>query len=284
MADKQTVAQLEAKALEARKNLLILCNKAGALHLGGDFSMVEIMTALWQHKIKYDPENPKWEERDRFFLSKGHGAGGLYIAQMMIGCYTLDDIYANYGRFGSRFGMHPCSNTLPFIEISTGSLGHGLSIAAGVASGLRRKGNRTSHVYVLLGDGELQEGSNWEAAMAIPTYKLGNVVAFIDRNGLSLDDDTENIVKLEPLGDRWRTFGWNVVEIDGNDMGQVVDVLDALPDADAEVPTVVIGRTTKGYGLDFMENVPAWHAGSVDDELLQECLDKLDQRFMKKEG
>jgi transketolase len=278
MADAGTIARLEEAAMNMRKNLLRLCHVAGSLHLGGDLSITEVMTALWQYKMKYDPDNLKMEDRDRFFLSKGHCAGALYIAQAMAGCYPLETVFNTYNKLDSSFGIHPCSNTLPSVEISTGALGHGLSIAVGAATIAKYRRQR-HRVYVVMGDGEIQEGSIWEAAMAAAQYKLGNLVGIVDRNYLSLDGNTEDLMKLEPLADKWRAFGWNVMEIDGNDMAAVVDTLDHLPAPDTDTPTMIIARTTKGKGISFMENDPDWHAGSVDSDLLEKCFAELDGKF-----
>jgi len=278
MADAATVKRLQDKALETRKNLLRLCYISGMFHIGGDLSMADIMTGIWQYAMRYDCKNPKWDGRDRFILSKGHGAGVLYVNQAMFGIYPLELVFNTYNQLDSAYGMHPCSNTLSSIEISTGSLGHGLSISVGLALAAKYLGKK-HRIITVMGDGEIQEGSVWEAAMAAGQYKLGNIVAFIDRNGLSLDDFTETTMKLEPLEDKWRAFGWNVKTIDGHDMTQIVDALDSMPPTDSEVPTVIIAKTVKGKGVDFMENNPNWHSGSIDHDVMEKCICELDVKY-----
>ena len=162
--------------------------------------------------------------------------------------------------------MHSCNLINPYVDVSTGSLGHGLPIAGGLAQGMRIKGNYTSRVYVLMGDGEQDEGSVWEAAMSCAQFKLGNIVAFIDRNGLQIDGFTEDEMKLEPLAQKWRDFGWNVYEIDGHTMEEIVDTMDTLPDPSSDVPTLIICKTVKGKDIDFMENQGGWHLGQLNDD------------------
>jgi Transketolase, N-terminal subunit len=283
MTDTATVKRLQEKALEMRKNLLKLCYISGMLHIGGDLSLADVMTGIWQYAIRYDAKNPKWDGRDRFILSKGHSAGVLYISQALYGCYPLEEVFNTYNCLDSAFGMHPCSNTLPSIEISTGALGHGLSISVGLALAARYLGKK-HRIFTVIGDGESQEGSIWEAAMAAGQFKLGNIVAFVDRNGLSLDDFTETTMKLEPLEDKWRSFGWNAKTINGHDMAQIVDALDSMPPTDSTVPTVFIAKTVKGRGISFMENKPEWHAGSVDADTLEKCYLELDEKYSAERG
>jgi transketolase len=264
MADKALVEELRKKAFEMRKDVIKLCRQT-AMHIGGDMSCADYVTAVWQHYLKYDPKNPRWEGRDRYILSKGHASALTSLSQAAIGCYDKEDIYKEYATDYGRFGMHSCNLRNPYVDVSTGSLGHGLPIGGGMAMALRLKGNLTSRVYVICGDGELDEGSIWEAAMSAGHFKLGNLVVFVDRNGLQIDGFTEEEMKLEPLADKWRAFGWNVVEIDGNDMTQIVDALDALPDPASDTPTVIIGKTIKGKNIDFMENKVGWHLGMLDE-------------------
>ncbi len=264
MANKELVQELRRKALDMRKDVIKLCHQT-AMHIGGDMSSADYITALWQHYMKYDPKDPHWEGRDRFILSKGHAAALTSFSQAAIGCYEKDDIYKEYATDYGRFGMHSCNLRNPYVDVSTGSLGHGFPIGGGMAMALRTKCNFTSRVYVVLGDGELDEGTVWETAMSASNFKLGNLVAFIDRNHLQIDNFTEQEMALEPLADKWRSFGWNVVEIDGNDMTQIVDALDALPDPKSDVPTVIIGDTVKGKNIDFMENNGGWHLGMLND-------------------
>jgi transketolase len=282
MVDKKTVEKLKDQASEMRKILLRLCHKAGALHIGGDLSMSDILTVLFQYGMKLDPKNPQWDGRDRFILSKGHGAGGLYIALAMAGYFDLQRVFDEYEQLDSPFGQHP-THGVPGIEISTGSLGHGLSISVGMALAARLDGKK-HRIFTLLGDGENQEGSVWEAAMSGGHYKLGNLTAFVDRNFISLDGETEKLMRLEPLADKWKAFGWRVVEIDGHAIEQIVHTLDTLPPVDSDVPTVVIAKTVKGKGVSFMENDVNWHAGSIDFELMGKCCAEVDECRLRDRG
>jgi transketolase len=282
MADKEKIKGLEKASLDVKLQLLDLCNKQG-IHIGGDMSVCDIMTVIWQHAIKYDIKNPRWEGRDRFVLSKGHAAAVTSFSQAAIGCYKNEDIRREYAIDYGRFGMHSCNLKNPYVDVSTGSLGHGFPIACGMATALKKK-NSPSRVFVVIGDGEQQEGSIWEAAMLARQYKLGNIAAFVDKNGLSFDGKISDLMSVEPLADKWKSFGWNVFEVDGHDMGQLIDTVDALPPVKSDIPTVVIGKTVKGHGISFMENVPAWHAGQIADDLLIRAKNELTEVFEKKWG
>jgi transketolase len=277
MADIATVERLEDKALEMRKRLLRLANHT-SLHIGGDLSMTELMTVIFEYLMNVDPERPEWGERDRFVLSKGHGAGALYISMANRGFFDVEEIYATYGALGSRFGMHPCRNHLPGVETSTGSLGHGLSVAVGLALAARLDG-RTNRAVTLVGDGELNEGSVWEAVMAAAQFRLGNVVAFVDKNDMCMDGPQDEVMQVNPVGDKFEAFGWRVVEVDGHDVAALVDAIDQLPSPTSDQPTVIVAQTVKGRGIGFMENTTKWHSGTVDDEALVQCYDELDARF-----
>ncbi|MBN9201035.1 MAG: transketolase [Microbacterium chocolatum] len=267
--------ELEDTALELRSKLLQLCGTyEGAVHIGGDLSAADIFTALFSYGMNVDPEDIASPARDRFVLSKGHAAVCMYIAMAIRGFFDYDDIVRTYGQLDSAFGMHPCKVQLPGVECSTGSLGHGLPIAVGMALGARSR-KEQHRVFCLLGDGETGEGSVWEAAMSGRSQRLGNLVAFIDRNRQLMTSFAEERVMFEPYADKWRAFGWNVVEIDGHDMGQLVEAIDALPDPMTEVPTVVICETVKGKGVDFMERNLAWHAGSLGAADLERALASL---------
>jgi transketolase len=282
MADAATVDRLEGKALEMRKRLLRLANRTN-LHIGGDLSMTELMTVIFEYLMRVEPARPEWEERDRFVLSKGHGAGALYISMANRGFFDVEEIYATYGALGSRFGMHPCRNHLPGVETSTGSLGHGLSVAVGLGLAARLDG-RTNRVVTLIGDGELNEGTIWEAVMAAAHFRLGNLVAFVDKNDMTMDGDTDEVMRVSPIDAKFAAFGWNVVTVDGHDAAALVDVIDALPPADSERPTVVIAQTVKGRGIGFMEHTTKWHSGQIDDATLEQCYEELDARYAASRG
>jgi transketolase len=260
-----------------RKNLLKLCHYGGWLHVGGDLSITDVMTVVFEYMLHVDPARVDWEERDRFILSKGHGAGALYMSMANKGFFEPKEIFRTYGKLGTRFGMHPCRDELPGVEMSTGSLGHGLSIAVGLALSAKLK-KQAHRVVAVMGDGECDEGTVWEGAMAAAHYKLGNLTAFVDKNGLSLDGFTKDIMNIEPLDEKFSSFGWNVVNVDGHDVAALVDVVDNLPPVTTEKPTVVIAKTVKGKGVAFMENNYKWHAGTVDEETLKECCAELDTK------
>ena len=260
---ENSVEELEDLAFELRSKLLQLCGTyEGAVHIGGDLSAADIFTALFGYGLRVDPADIAHPGRDRFVLSKGHAAVCMYIAMAIRGFFSYEGIVETYGQLDSAYGMHPCKVQLPGVECSTGSLGHGLPLAVGMALGARHRGE-DHRVVCLLGDGETGEGSVWEAAMAARSNRLGNLVAFVDRNRQLMTSFAEERVLFEPYPDKWRAFGWNVIEIDGHDMGELVRAIDALPAAGTDRPTVVICETVKGKGVDFMEHNLAWHAGSL---------------------
>lgn len=276
-----TVKELEKAALEIRKNLLTLCSKE-VIHIGGDMSITDVMTVLWQYQMDYDPKNVNDENRDRFILSKGHASAVTSFNQAAIGCFSADDVINEYATDGGRFSMHSCNLVNPYVEVSTGSLGHGMPVACGMAAALKMKGNKKSRVYTVMGDGEQSEGSIWEAAMNAVHYKLGNLVCILDFNKLEADGSLEEVTALGNIAEKYRVFGWNVIEIDGNDIGEIKDAFDNLPSADSEVPTIIVCHTIKGKGIDFMENQVRWHAGKISEEQLNDAVSKLEKAFEDK--
>jgi transketolase len=270
------IKRLEDLAYELRRKLLTLCGTyEGAVHIGGDLSVADILTALFSYGLRVNPADIADPQRDRFVLSKGHAAVCMYIAMSIRGFFSYDEIVKTYGQLDSAYGMHPCKVQLPGVECSTGSLGHGLPLAVGMALGARQRG--ASHrIVCLMGDGETGEGSVWEAAMAARSNELGNLVAFIDRNRQLMTSFSEERVVFEPYADKWRAFGWEVVEIDGHDMASLVAAIDALPATDSNRPTVVICETVKGKGVDFMERNLAWHAGSLGPADLERAMASLE--------
>jgi len=272
----RTVEELEDLAFELRQKLLHLCGTyEGAVHIGGDLSVADILIALYHYGLNVDPENIADPKRDRFVLSKGHAAVCMYIAMAMRGFFSYDEIVATYGQLGSAYGMHPCKVQLPGVEASTGSLGHGLPIAVGMAKSARQRGEK-HRVFALLGDGETGEGSIWEAAMAARSAELGNLVAFVDRNHQLMTSFSEDRVVLEPFHGKWASFGWNVISADGHNMKDLKSIIDSLPSPDSTRPTVVIAETIKGKGVDFMERSIAWHAGSLGKEDLERAMAALE--------
>lgn len=246
---------LEAVAARIRAHVVDMCAGPEGGHLGGAFSCTEVLTALYFSVLNVDPERPDDPDRDRFLLSKGHAAVGLYATLAERGYFPTEEL-AGYGRPGSRLMGHPV-RAVPGVELPTGSLGHGLALACGFALAHRYAG-RDARSFVLLGDGELQEGSVWEAAIAAASLRLDRVVAVVDRNGLQLTGSTEGIAPMEPLADRWRDFGWSVREADGHDPVLLADHLAAAPWEPGK-PSVLIARTVKGHGLPFLEGRAASH-------------------------
>ncbi|MFV0375058.1 transketolase [Microbacterium sp.] len=276
IGERPSVAELEELAFELRTKLLQLCGTyEGAVHIGGDLSAADIFTALYSYGMRVDPGDLANPERDRFVLSKGHAAVCMYIAMAIRGFFSYEGIVETYGQLDSAYGMHPCKVQLPGVECSTGSLGHGLPLAVGMALGARYRGE-DHRVFCLVGDGETGEGSVWEAVMAARSNGLGNLVAVIDRNRQLMTSFAEERVVFEPYPDKWRAFGWNVIEVDGHDMGELVAAIDALPDPGSDRPTVIIADTIKGKGVDFMERNLAWHAGSLGAADLERALEALE--------
>ena len=282
MADKKVVQRIAKNALDIKLDLMDLCHQT-LIHIGGDMSVSDMMAAIWTYAMKYDVKNPKWEGRDRFVLSKGHAAAVTSFSQAKIGCYDKSEIYSEYGTDFGRFGMHSCNLANPYVDVSTGSLGHGLPVATGIALALKKKGSE-SRVYCVVGDGECGEGSIWEAALFAHQYKLGNLVLFADRNHMSFDGFTEDYMSLDPFADKWKAFGWNVCEIDGHDMEAIIDTIDQLPAVDSDKPTVVIGNTVKGHGVSFMENNAGWHGKAPNAEQYATAKAELEAKIAELEG
>ena len=278
------VRKLERDALEIRKDLLRLCAQT-QIHIGGDLSVTDVMCAIWQHFITYDPERPRWEGRDRFVLSKGHASAVTSLNQARRGCFARENVFAEYAQDNGRFGMHSCNLVNPYVDVSTGSLGHGLPVACGLAQGMRLHGNDTSRVWVVMGDGELDEGSIWEAASCAAKYRLGNLVGVVDNNHLQLDGPTREVLDLGGTQQRFAACGWRVATVeDGNDMAQIVNALEALPPAGDEVPTVVVCETTKGRGVPFMEGDKLWHCAQIDSGTCEAAIAELELAFDRKWG
>lgn len=276
-----SVYELDKAALDIRKNLLKLCNRE-VIHIGGDLSITDVMTVLWQHQMRYNPMEITDEFRDRFVLSKGHASAVTSFNQAAIGCFTAQEVIEEYATDQGRFSMHSCNLVNPYVEFSTGSLGHGLPVACGMAAALRLKGNRVSRVYTVMGDGEQSEGSIWEAVANAMHYKLGNLVAIVDYNKLEADGYIDDVTGLGNIATKYKAFGWNVKEFDGHDITLIKQHFDQLPPADSDVPTVFICHTVKGKGVPFMENQARWHAGKITDAQLEECITHLDKEFERR--
>ena len=261
----------EDKCLRVRQNILKMVHKAKSGHPGGSLSAVELLVVLFEH-MKHNPKNPKWEGRDRFVLSKGH-ASPVYYAVLAEYGYIPQEELMSFRKLGSRLQGHPSNLYLDFVEVPTGSLGQGLSMACGIALSLKLD-NNPARVYCLMGDGELQEGSCWESFMNADTHKLNNVVAIIDRNRLQIDGSTEDIKCLDNLKSKIESFNWNVIEIDGHNSTQIV--LAYLVANNSDKPTAIIANTIKGKGVSFMENNAGWHGKAPNDEELKQALEELE--------
>ena len=262
------ISELKKMALKVRQDIVDVTGWSGGAHIGGSLSMVEIVTILYWKYLNGDPKNPTMEDRDRFVLSKGHGGVGHAVVLANKGYFPWDDL-KEFNETGSKLGMHLDCRKAVGVEVSTGSMGHGLPEAVGMALGARVL-KKSWRVYCVVGDGESNEGSIWEAAMAAKHYKLDNLIAFLDRNHMMIDGPTEEVMSLEPLADKWRAFGWNVHEIDGHDFEQLAG---AIEDGIAHEgrPTMIVCDTVKGKGVDFMENEPAWHYGGLSAELVDKA-------------
>lgn len=267
------VKELEKKAIEIRKKTLTMIYTAKAGHLGGTMSMVDILVTLFYDRMKYDPKNPKMEDRDRFVLSKGHSVESYYNVLADTGFFNPKEL-ESYSKYGSKFIGHP-TNKVPGIEICTGALGHGLSCAVGMALGskMNHMGNYT---YVIMGDGELAEGSIWEGAMAAANYELDHLIGIVDRNMLQISGCTEDVMKLENLADKWRSFGWNVKEIDGNSIPEIQKAFAEIPFEKGK-PNLILAHTIKAKGICFAENIAKWHHGVPNEEQYKEAMEELDR-------
>ncbi len=264
----EELTKLKEVARNLRVTLIDVMAWAGGSHIGGSLSIVDILTILYFKLLKVDPANPDWEERDRFVLSKGHAAAGYIPVLAKRGFFPEEDL-KSFNHFGSAFAMHPDSNKISGCDVSTGSLGHGLSIAAGIGLGARCRG-MDYRTVCLLGDGECCEGSVWEAAMSIAHYGLTNVVTVVDRNRLMIDGETEEIIGLEPFGEKWRAFGFEVIEADGHDFESLDTAFERAWEM-TDRPAVIIANTVKGKGVDFMENNVVYHYASGDSAVCDEA-------------
>jgi len=272
MITADELARLRRKAAEMRLHIVTMMGPNKAHHFGGSLSAADIVTALYFYKMRYDPNDLDWPERDRFLMSKGHSVPAQYAALAMLGVFPLDEL-PSLKYLGSRLQGHPAMHETPGLEGCTGALGEGLSYANGMALAGRILG-MSYKVYCLLGDGELQEGQIWEAAMTAAKHCLDNVVAIIDRNRLKAMDETDCSKLLDPLSERWSSFGWAVTEIDGHDMAAICDALD-WADEQTDQPSVIIANTVKGKGVSFIEGQPAFHNASLEEDQFQRAAGEL---------
>jgi transketolase len=253
--------QLTERARFVRLETLRLARIAGAGHYSGTFSAAELLAALYYYQLRINPQRPNWPDRDRFVLSKGHAAIGLYPILAELGYFSPSEL-DTYTRLGSAFGDHPDMRRIAGIDFSSGSLGHGLSIGLGMALAGRISG-RDYRTYVMVGDAELAEGQVWEAAMAAGHFRTGRLICIVDRNGLGIDGPTERIMTLEPVEGRFAAFGWSCHRIAGHDLGAILDAFDALGNEDDAAPQLIVADTVKGRGVARMENDVNWHVGNL---------------------
>jgi transketolase len=267
---------LEKKASELRHLCLDTTHWAGSGHIGGGMSIMDMLTILYHKYLNIKVEEPLWEDRDRFIMSKGHA--GIALAPVLVDKGFNDpEQLKTFNHTNSKMGMHLDSNKVIGVDASTGSLGHGLSIAIGMALAARVEG-KSYRTYCILGDGECDEGSNWEAAMTASQYKVTNLISFVDRNKCMIDGCTEDVMGLEPFADKWKSFGFIVKDIDGHNMNELAQAIDfALENKDA--PVMIIANTVKGAGIDFMENDYRWHYGAIDDDMYNKAKESLDKYY-----
>jgi transketolase len=279
MADVRTgakfdlsVPELEKTAKQLRRHVIEMIATAGSGHPGGSLSAADIVTALYFKVMRHNPKSPQWTDRDRFILSKGHAAPILYAALAEGGYFPVEEL-STLRKLGSRLQGHTDRTLTPGVEMSAGSLGQGLSFGIGVALAARLD-KRDYHVYVLLGDGECEEGQVWEAAMSAPHFRIDNLTAIVDHNGIQLDGKCCDIMALESLADKWRAFNWHVIEIDGHDMSQILPALEEAGKTTLR-PTVIIAHTVKGKGVSFMENNVSFHGKAPNAQEAEIALKEL---------
>jgi transketolase len=269
---REKVERLRELASSVRRQDLQVVHRAGLGHVGGEMSAIDILVTLYFAVLRIDPSQPDDPERDRFILSKGHSAVALYTTLAHVGFFPLEELMT-FAQPLSRLNGHPDRKKVPGVETNTGPLGHGLPVAVGAALAAKLQ-DSSWRVFVLTGDGELQEGSNWEAAMAAAHYKLDNLTVIVDRNRLQQGDWTEQTMHLEPLTDKWRAFGWSVHEVDGHDLEQLLEMFSRVP-FEAGKPNCIIAHTHKGQGVSFMRDKAAWHHRVPKAEELATALEEL---------
>ena len=268
------IDELKRISRELKIDALKMIYRRGQGHPGGTFSAAEIITALYFHHLRLKPDDPKWKARDRFILSKGHASAILYAALARLGYFPASEI-KRWGEISCCLQGHPDMNKTPGVDMSTGCLGHGISVAAGLCliSRLKKSDSRT---YVLLGDGECQSGIIWEGVMLAAKYHLANLIAILDYNQVQLDGRLDEILPMEPIMDKWTSFGWNVIGIDGHDIVQVINALQIASDT-TDMPTVIIANTIKGKGVSFMEGKAEWHGKVPSEDEMKLAIEELTQ-------
>jgi transketolase len=287
----ELIRDLNLKAQAFRIQVLEMVYHAQSGHLGGAFSAAEIMAALYFHHLRVDPADPRWPGRDRFLFSKGHACAILYTALANRGFFPVDELLT-FRQFNSRLQGHPDRLKTPGVEMCAGPLGHGIAVGVGMALALKMKGGKPSsfsapsarasggNVYVLLGDGEINAGVIWEGAMAAAKYRLGNLTAILDYNGIQQTGATADVMPTEPIADKWESFGWHVQEIHGHNVGEVLNALDRADEVHAR-PSIIIARTTKGKGVSFMEYDHRWHGMAPNQAQYETALAELEEGLKK---
>ena len=268
--------RLRETAARLRIDIIEMISRAGSGHPGGSLSAIDIITCLYFSRMRHDPRRPDWPERDRFILSKGHAVPAQYAALAEAGYFPKLELLT-LRRLGSRLQGHPLLGSIPGIEACTGSLGHGLSVAQGMAMASKLDGS-PFHVYCMIGDGESQEGQVWEAAMSAPKFKLDTLTCILDYNHGQIDGHVEEVMNIEPVIAKWRAFNWNVLEIDGHNLQQILGALDEAKSAEGK-PTFIVAHTVKGKGVSFMENQIAWHGAAPNRELTEKALAELRAQY-----
>ncbi len=279
--DTKTVRQLQRLCEEVRSDIIETLGAVGSGHPGPSLSIVEILVTLYFHEMRVDPAHPRWLERDRFVLSKGHGALGLYAALSRRGYFLREELFT-FESLGSRLQGHPDTRLTPGVELSTGSLGQGLSVSAGMAIGARLR-QQAIRSYCVLGDGETEEGNVWEAAMSAAKFKLDNLLAIVDWNGLQGGVTLSVMPSLEPYGDKWRAFGWHVIDIPGHDIPALLLAYQEARQITGK-PTIIIARTVKGKGVSFMENQVDWHSKLLAGAELEQARKEIAVRLEALQG
>lgn len=279
--DKNEVKKLELMSLKIRRHIIEMLAKAGSGHPGGSLSSADIMTALYFGALRHDPKNPEWKERDRFHLSKGHACPALYAALAESGYFPTDQLLS-LRKIGSILQGHPSAETTPGVDVSSGSLGHGLSVACGMA--IAGKLNKQDYqVFCLLGDGEMQEGMIWEAAMFAAHYKLDNLVGIVDHNGMQIDGWIDDVMNLKPLENKWEAFGWKVFEVDGHSVKDLIKSFEKAKEIKGR-PSLIVANTTKGKGVSFMEDNVEFHGRAPKPDETEKALAELDAELKKLEA
>lgn len=276
MLNTEEENKLKLKAQTIRHLIVDTTMKAGGAHIGGGLSMLDVLVTLYFKYMNIDPGKPDDPERDRFVLSKGHAAIG-YIPTLAERGFFDKSLLSTFNKFQSPFGMHPDSLKIAGCDASTGSLGHGLPMALGMALSAKIQ-KKKYHTYCIVGDGELNEGSNWEAAMTAAHYKVDNLLLFVDRNRHMIDGPVADVMNIEPLSDKWKAFGWHVIEVDGHNFNEISASIEEAREIKG-VPVVVIANTIKGKGVDYMEDQTKWHYGAIDSDMGQKAHESIDRMY-----